>query len=42
MSITRRERERYCGSSIRGNHMNLGSPSTARFADGLRSVVVIP
>jgi hypothetical protein len=38
MGITWRERERYCGPSIRGNHMNLGSPSAARFADRLRSV----
>lgn len=28
-----RERERYCCSSIRGNHMNLGGPSTSRFSD---------
>ena len=33
MGITRRECKRYCGPSIRGNHMNLGSPSAARFAD---------
>ena len=30
--------ERYGRSSIRGNHMNLGCPSTAGFSDGLRSV----
>ena len=36
--LTRREREGDGGSSIRGNHMNLGGPSAARFADGLGSV----
>ena len=38
MGITRRECEGYCGPSIRGNHMNLGGPSAAGFADGLGSV----
>jgi len=33
-----RERERYGCSSIRGNHMNLGSPSTSGLSDRLRSV----
>ncbi|OJY15478.1 MAG: hypothetical protein BGO99_07920 [Nitrosospira sp. 56-18] len=33
-----RQRERYSRSSIRGNHMNPGAPSSARFADGLGSV----
>jgi hypothetical protein len=33
-----RQRKRYSRSSIRGNHMNLGAPSSARFADGLGSV----
>ena len=33
-----REREGYGRSSIRGNQMNLGSPSTARLADRLGSV----
>ena len=28
----------YSRSSIRGNHMNLGAPSSARLADGLRAV----
>ena len=32
-----RERERYRGSSICGNHMNLGSPASTRLADGLRA-----
>lgn len=36
--LTGRERERYGCSSIRGNHMNLGCPSSAGFADGLRSI----
>jgi|SRR5438445_3900093 len=30
--------EGYSRSSIRGNHMNLGAPSSARLADGLRAV----
>ena len=33
-----RERKRYRRSSIRGNQMNLGGPSTAGFADRLRTV----
>src|SRR6478752_8413804 len=36
--LSRGQRERYGRSSIRGNHMNLGGPSPARFADGLRAV----
>src|ERR1700676_1328926 len=32
------EREGYGRSSIRGNHMNLGGPSAARFSDGLGAV----
>jgi hypothetical protein len=37
MGITRREGEGYCGSSIRGKHMNLGGPSSARLAEGRHS-----
>ena len=33
-----REREGYRRASICGNHMNLGGPSAARFADRLRTV----
>ena len=33
-----RERKRYRRPSIRGNQMNLGGPSTAGFADRLRTV----
>ena len=33
-----RESEGYRRSSIRGNQMNLGGPSAAGFADGLRAV----
>src|ERR1700761_2164512 len=33
-----RQGEGYGRSSIRGNQMNLGVPSAARLADGLRSV----
>src|SRR5208282_2988348 len=33
-----REGKGYSRSSICGNHMNLGGPSDARLADGLRSV----
>lgn len=33
-----RQSERYGCSSIRGNHMNLDCPSSARFADGLWSI----
>src|SRR5271163_5147816 len=36
--VARRQGEDYGRSSIRGNHMNLGVPSAARLADGLRSV----
>ena len=36
--IARRQRECYGRSSIRGNHMNLGVPSAAGLANGLRSV----
>jgi hypothetical protein len=38
MRLARREGEGYGCSSIRGNQMNLGVPSAARLADGLRSV----
>lgn len=37
-----RQRERYGRSSIRGNHMNLCGPSSARLADGLRAVFLEP
>ena len=37
MGITRREGEGYCGSSIRGKHMNLCGPSSARIAEGRQS-----
>src|ERR1700688_75089 len=37
-SLSGRERESYCRSSIRGNHMNFGGPSSSGFADGLRAV----
>ena len=33
--IARRKSQGYCHSNIRGNQMNLGGPSDARFADGL-------
>jgi len=33
-----RQRKRYGRASIRGNHMNLGGPSAARLANGLRTV----
>jgi hypothetical protein len=36
--ITRRQREGYCRSSIRGNQMNLGVPSAAGLSNSLRSV----
>src|SRR5271157_2563460 len=36
--LLRRERKGYSRSRICGNHMNLGGPSAARLADGLRSV----
>ncbi len=36
--LARREREGYSRSSIRGNHMNLGGPSAAGFANGLGAV----
>ena len=35
VGLSRRERERDSGSSIRGNHMNLGGPTAAGSADGL-------
>jgi hypothetical protein len=38
VSLTRRQRERYGRSSIRGNQMNLGGPAASRLADGLRAV----
>ena len=38
VGLSRRERERYGGSSIRGNHMNLGAPAAPGLADRLRSV----
>jgi hypothetical protein len=34
--------EHYCRSSIRGNQMNFGVPSAARFPDSLRSVFLKP
>ena len=40
--LARRERKRYGRSSIRGNHMNLGGPSTSGFADRLRAVFLTP
>ena len=36
--LTRRQREGYGRASIRGNQMNLGVPSAAGLADGLRAV----
>ena len=36
--LPRRQRERYCRSSIRSTHMNLGCPAAARFPDSLRAV----
>src|SRR5271157_2983584 len=36
--LPRRQGKGYGRSSICGNHMNLGGPSAARFADGLRSI----
>src|SRR6516225_10002922 len=36
--FSRRQAENYCRSSVRGNQMNFGVPSSARLADGLRSV----
>jgi len=36
--LPRRKRERYCRSSIRGNHMNLGGPTSTGLSDGLRAV----
>src|SRR5207237_10575009 len=38
MRLPGRERERHGRASIRGNHMNLGVPSAAGLADGLRAV----
>jgi hypothetical protein len=38
MRVARRQSEDYSRSSIRGNQMNLGVPSAARFADSLGSV----
>jgi len=38
MRLARRQTKRYCRSSIRGNHMNLGGPSSSGLADGLRAV----
>ena len=38
VGLPRRERERDGGSSIRGNHMNLGGPAAAGSADGLGTV----
>jgi len=37
-SLARREREGYGSSRIRGNDMNLGGSSAARFSDGLGTV----
>ena len=42
MGITWRKCERYCGPSIRGNHMNLGSPSGSALADSLGSFFNAP
>ena len=36
--LASREGKGYGRSSIRGNHMNLGGPSAARFSNGLRTV----
>jgi hypothetical protein len=36
--IPRREGEGYRRSSVRGHHMNLGGPSSARFAEGTPSM----
>ena len=36
--VAGRQREYYSRSSIRGNHMNLGVPSTARLSNGLGSL----
>src|SRR5688572_16868269 len=38
VGLSGRERKRYGRSSIRGNQMNLGSPSAAGLADGLGTV----
>src|SRR5712691_3373705 len=38
VGLARRQGKRYGRSSIRGNHMNLGSPSAAGFANGLGAV----
>ena len=38
VGLPRGERDRYGGSSIRGNHMNLGGPTASGLADGLWSV----
>ena len=40
--IARRQGKSYRRPSIRGNQMNLGVPSAARLADGLRSVFLTP
>ena len=38
MGLAGGEGESYCRSSICGNQMNLGAPSSTRLADGLRAV----
>ena len=38
VGLARGQRKGYGRSSIRGNHMNLGGPSAAGLADGLRAV----
>jgi hypothetical protein len=38
VGVAWRKRKSHGRSSIRGNHMNLGGPSAAAFADRLRSV----
>src|SRR5215831_20938056 len=38
MVVARRQGECHCRSSIRGNHMNFGGPSSARLSDGLWAV----
>ncbi len=36
--IARREGKGYCSSSIHGNYMKLGGPSSARYAEGSLSM----
>jgi hypothetical protein len=42
MGLSGRQRKRYRRSVIRGNPMNLGSPSFTGFPDGLSSVSLMP